>query len=651
VGRQLSGRHLLLVFDNAEHLADFGRSCETLAAAAPHAKLLVTSRVRLGARGEWLLPIDGLPLPDRDEHDAGVLRVFDAVALFEARARSLAPGFDLAAQAADVVALCHAVEGLPLALELAAAWTRVLPVAGIVRELRHSLDLLAAPAGAGTRDRSLRASFEHSWRLLAPAEREVLPRLAVFAGSFSRAAAEAVARAALPVLAALVDKSLLRASGDGRFSLHPLLRQCAAERAPDAHAVRIAHAEHYATLLANQAVEDPARVLSGVELELPNLLLAWQTAIDARLAPLVERMAAPLGRFFDVRARFAEGEQVMRGTMPAFGGGTKPERRALARVRLVLGTMQLRQARFADCEDSARLALRGFIATRDRRGMAGALNSLGVCAWQRGHYDDAIGCLERGARRARADGDDVQADRMEVNVALVEEALGHYERAVKRLQACVASQRRTGRELDLVQTLNNIAGLHRLQQQPAAAIAYLEESMQLAQELGHLQNQAHQLANLALAWIDCGDADRAQPLAQQALTLAREHGARQIEVVSLLALSRTAFAKGDVARARSDARAALRVAHELGHEVLQLSALATRAWIDAPGGADAGAAVLLQFVIFDRRTEAHDRNAAGAVLASLALPEDALRNVREAAANMTLGQAVAAILAELRNCG
>jgi predicted ATPase len=220
VAAAIGERGLGLVLDNAEQL-DLAAPLERLLAAAPRLKLVVTSRARLGIAPETAFALDGLPLPDDDETDVEVLRCCDAVALFEARARVASRGFDLAAHARGAVRLVHAVEGLPLAIELAAVWTRLLPAAEIADEVARSVDLLEGGIGA---NRGLRASFAQSWRLLSDAERACLPRLALLPGDFGRDLAAQVAGAPLPVLAALVDKSLLRADGSGRFSMHPLLR-------------------------------------------------------------------------------------------------------------------------------------------------------------------------------------------------------------------------------------------------------------------------------------------------------------------------------------------------------------------------------------------------------------------------------------------
>ena len=204
----LQKRQVLLVLDNFEQLAPDASILEQLLAACLRLKLVVTSRVRLALATEWLLPLDGLPCPEDEDRDR--IEAFDAARLFVRAAHRVNPALVPATEAAAIVDICRQVEGLPLALELAAAWTRVLSCDAIAAELRQGIELLRATDSAQpTRHASIEVVFEQSWQLLGAIEREVLARLSVFHGSFSPEAARAVAGAPLPVLAALSDKSLL----------------------------------------------------------------------------------------------------------------------------------------------------------------------------------------------------------------------------------------------------------------------------------------------------------------------------------------------------------------------------------------------------------------------------------------------------------
>jgi predicted ATPase len=228
---------MLLIMDNAEHLLTEQLFVEILQ-HAPRIKVLVTSRESLNLREEWAYEVKGLALPASEVEN---IEGSDAVALFVQCARRAHAGFRLTDEdRAAAVRLCQLVEGVPLGIELAAAWMRTLELADIVREIERSLDFLNATwRDLPERHRSLRAVFDHSWNMLSPEEQTTLSRLTPFHGGFHRQAAEQVAQASLPVLASLVAKSIIhrrggaqsaRSSPFGRYEMHELIRHYAEER-------------------------------------------------------------------------------------------------------------------------------------------------------------------------------------------------------------------------------------------------------------------------------------------------------------------------------------------------------------------------------------------------------------------------------------
>jgi predicted ATPase len=233
----LRDQSLLLVLDNLEHLLDRESVMDNLArqilVQAPGIKLLVTSRERLKLDAEWVVDLGGLTLPvtnARRRIDAA-----DAVRLFVDRARHLDPHFALdTGSRAAVVQICQRLEGLPLAIELAASWTRVLTLPEITDEIGRALDFLSQDHhDTPARHRSLRAALDHSWRLLNRMEQHTMAQLSIFQGGCDREAIQEVTGATLPLLNALIDKSLVqcaRLRGVMRYTLHELVRQYAVER-------------------------------------------------------------------------------------------------------------------------------------------------------------------------------------------------------------------------------------------------------------------------------------------------------------------------------------------------------------------------------------------------------------------------------------
>src|SRR5947208_7908793 len=284
----LSERSTLLVLDNFEHLVEGSALLSDIVERAPQVELLATSRERLNVQSEWVFDVDGLGLAENGNGSASAVR------LFVERVKQVAPGFALD-DSAGALRICRLVDGMPLGIELAASWVSVLSCTEIADEIAGNIDFLATSTrDVPERHRSLRAAIDQSWRLLTDEQRSAFSRLSVFRGSFDRGAAVAVSGADLRLLSELVGKSLLRRPDFGRFELHELLRQYAAEQlrpSPGEEAdARERHARHYAAMLLERqaALIGPELAVARDELrgELDNLRAAaeWTLAEDEHAA-------------------------------------------------------------------------------------------------------------------------------------------------------------------------------------------------------------------------------------------------------------------------------------------------------------------------------------------------------------------------------
>lgn len=388
----LSGKSLLLVLDNFEHLVSAAELLSEILAVAPGVKILVTSRERLNLPEEWLLEIRGMLFPG-DDHRSG-LEMYSAVRLFLQSARRVRAGFTLGLEDEPAVArICRLVEGMPLGIELAAAWVRMLSCQEIAAEIEQSIDFLSTSLrGVPDRHQSLRAVFEHSWRLLTPGEQSTFRRLSVFRSSFTLDAARAVIGAARPepgrspggssprvaaqaerelllTLSALVDKSVVRRGDAGRYEMHELLKQYAAEKLAGAHdELEQAHAGHlayYAALLDDLQValmgHRQLEALQRMEAEIEDVRAAWQWALAHDRVAEVEQMWLALSLFCELRGRFEEGEELFR-----------------------LATQEL-----------GRLHQAGALAAGQKGTYALVMRTLGVFCSSRGQYAQAYGYFRK----------------------------------------------------------------------------------------------------------------------------------------------------------------------------------------------------------------------------------------------------------------
>jgi predicted ATPase len=323
----LRQKRWLLILDSFEHLPEGAGFVAEILRTAPGVKVLVTSRAQLNLQGESCYPVGGIEFPEQIPEDAQKARAFAAVELFLQAAHRVQPGLELAdTDLAAISRLCRLVQGMPLGILLAAAWSGVLRPTEIVTEIENGLDFLEADwADVPERQRSIRAVFDRSWNLLAEREREVFQVLSVFSGGFTRKAAQLVSGASLRELKRLVDRSLLQVTPSGRYAIHELLRQYAAEKlhsSPDA--ATGAHDRHCTCHMA--ALERWEADLTGarqqvalveMEAELGNISAAWAWAVDRGQVEQLGAAMEALQHFYWQSGRYREGASAFQAAATA----------------------------------------------------------------------------------------------------------------------------------------------------------------------------------------------------------------------------------------------------------------------------------------------------------------------------------------------
>jgi predicted ATPase/class 3 adenylate cyclase len=315
--RFLKDRAMLLVLDNFEHLLTGASFVSEILKNAPRMKVLVTSRLRLNLSEEWVFELEGMPYPKGGATEP--LENFGAVKFFVACAQRSHNGFSLKEKERDEVArICQLVDGVPLGIELAAAWVRALSCREIREEIEKNLDFLASQRqGVPQRQQSLRAVFEYSWNLLSDEEKKAIRAMSVFRGGFLREQAEKIAGCSLLLLSALVDKSLLRKSASGRFEMHEILRQFSAEKLkefPEEHqAARARHGNYFCDFLATREKGLKGRneetLLIEITKERSNIRAAWDWAVENLDAQAMNKACDALYQFYEIKFLAQEGEE------------------------------------------------------------------------------------------------------------------------------------------------------------------------------------------------------------------------------------------------------------------------------------------------------------------------------------------------------
>ena len=512
---RLRDRRLLLVLDNFEQLLAAAPQVSELLAGAPALRVLVTSRAALRLRGEQEYAVPPLPLPSPALDNPTEVSHNEAVTLFAMRARAVVPSFSLDGDAAlQVAAICRRLDGLPLAIELAAARTKVLGPAELLRRLDEDQDLLGSgPRDLPARQSTLTATIRWSIDLLDDDEQRAFARLAVFSGGFSADAAHRVCDVDLDTLETLVDNSLVRrrdAPAATRFSMLETVRAFAEMRLAEAgegDAVRRRQAEWLAELAEGaeaklKTSEDAATWLDVLELEHDNLRAALGWALEGGAVELALRVAAPASHFWEVRGHLMEGRRWLDGILDV--GEAVP----------------------------AELGLR-------------AEEAAGRLAFHSGDFDAAERHYSSALALARDLGDDVAVARALSDLGAVAAALGDLDRATTFLEESAEAFRKLGERRRLALTLANIGHVTGERHDFARAIVVTEEALAIQRELGDRQREAVSLVNLGSFLVEEGELGEARSRVAECLSLAFELGYKEVIAYGLVALLRICAAEGD----------------------------------------------------------------------------------------------------------
>lgn len=594
VMKALGSTPTLLVLDNFEHLAGDAAALEKLLAACSGLKLVVTTRERLSLPGEWLMPLDGLPYPDLE--DAESVEAFDAVRLFLRAARRIGSIHGGNADAAAIIDICRQVEGLPLALELAASWTRVLTCEEIAAELRQGTELLrATDTSQPARHASMNVVFEQSWRLLSDVERDALPRLTVFGGGFSATAARAVAGASLPVLGALADKSLLRKDAS-RVHLHPLVQQLAAARLTDAPRTqaREAHARYFHRLLAQLASRlaiGEKEALQTVDDEFDNVRRTWRWSIEVGDADALAATVVPLNDHCDARGRFNDGLALLEEALGA--AFVKNDAKLYARLLARAAHLEYRLDRYANAQANANAALAATRRNADPGTRRQACTVLGACALRLGRLEDARKHFKQGLAEALP-GQEAHAQAVTLDhLALVEKAMGNYAEAQRLSRESLAQHRSLGDVAGVALCLSNLGQLNIVLHDYAAAETYLREALAICEQAGIVNTQAFALANLVEVALRRNALDEAAAFARKGLEVAGTTGNRTIVALMNMNLAVVAARRRELEEARAALAEGLSLAITLGANGLKFEGIASFAEVLEAQGEAAGARQVL----------------------------------------------------------
>jgi predicted ATPase/Tfp pilus assembly protein PilF/predicted Ser/Thr protein kinase len=576
---RLRDRQMLLVLDNFEQVLSAAPQLSELLSACPRLKLMVTSRAVLHLRGEKEFPVSPLKLPGQ-KPSLSALKETAAVKLFIERASAAKPDFVLNEENAQAIAeICRQLEGLPLAIELAATRIKLLPPSAMLLRMEHRLSLLTGGArDLPARQQTMRSTIAWSYELLNETEQRLFRRLSIFIGGFTLEAAEAVCAEEeteaniLDSIGLLVDESLLRRQSEAdvepRFTMLETIREYGAERllaSGERQAYALSHARYFLALAekAEPLLTGPEQVswYASLDREHDNLRAALRWAKENNDIETGLRLASAMWRFWEVRGHLNEGRGWLE-TLLLAGDAAPPAVRAKALSRA--GALERDQGDYTQAFNLLAQALELYEELGDRWGIAQTLNAIGYAEHEQGHYERATDYYQRSLALFRELGDTRATAYLLNNLGNVAKEQADYEQAASTHEQALALFRGSGDKRGLSASLSNLAEVASYRGEFERATLLQHESLAIKREIGDKRGIMISLNNLGDLARFQGDTERAAKLYEECLTLSHEAGDKRGTAICLEALAAAACTRNDCERAARLYGAAARLRKLIG---------------------------------------------------------------------------------------
>ncbi len=541
-------KKLLLILDNFEHLMEGATLASDLLAACPELKIMVTSREVLKLEEEWVKDLEGLQYPPSTTMTLKEAQHFEAVKLFSQRAKKAVLEFSANEDnIATIVEICQLVEGAPLALELAATWVRVMTLSEIAKEIRSNLSFLENQnRNKNERHQSIRAVFEHSWKLLTPKEQDVFRKLSVFVGSFNRQAASEVAGATLPILVSLVNKSLLRVMQNGRYSRHFLIYEFSQEKLkelPDEFVqTRQHHATYYCNFLSSNSEAilgaEQKTVLEQLDFEIDNIYRAWPQFFESKDSEQLRQTINTLCEYLSVKGRSKEGISLFISTLERIENTNHEDILVLGILNKCIAKLYNDTGNLIKAQHFAEQSLNILQDSNFLHEKAWALRILGVVYKGQGQFVQAKECLDKELAIYQKENNLLYLAATMNNLGVLYTTVGQYDEA----EVCILESIRIDRQINnlsgVVTDLASLGHLYLLTHRANDAENVVRESLNLANEVGDVWATSFLFNGLGIALYQKGKVDESKKWFHKALKHAEgaNESGRLIEIFTSLAM-------------------------------------------------------------------------------------------------------------------
>ncbi|MBK6647806.1 MAG: tetratricopeptide repeat protein [Anaerolineales bacterium] len=635
----LRQKELLLVMDNFEHLLESSPLVSDILEAAHEVKILVTSRERLDLHGEWVVELPGLAVNSMEANQL----------FFQSAKRARAEiqvGEEKQAAVSDI---CRLVGGLPLGIEIAAAWIRSMTVEAIRDEIQKNLDFLeSSRRDIPERQRSLRAVFESSWARLGEEEQKAFAALSVFRGGFTREAAEQVAGG----FDSLVDKSLVGRK-DSRFELHEVTRQFAEEKLSAKKKARNAHAAYFAKWASERAKWNERASFAVMRDDFENVRAAWIWAGEQKDATALSGLVNFTKRYLDIQGRYREGHDLMERALSRFGAidsvsnlPTDEHGRTIAKLILYRALFLADMGKPDEVVPTLEECLSYFRGVGDKPQIMACLNALGIASRFLGAEDKGEHYFRSQLELARELGNRHEEATALNNISTALTTLGKNEESERVLRECLDLRRELNDEAGVSSTLINLSVTLFNQGRYEEEKPLLQESIEISRRINQPRNLAGALGNLGTILLKEKNYAGALELFLQGLETHRNTGYRYGIAIALDNVGTAQYHLGNEAEALFHLKQSIREARDIKADFIALDALVWVAGIHARRGEMEKAVEIWGMIRNHPKTDPETIQSLEALVSEIfeGIPPDAFKRDEEQGKSLDLGDVLEEIL-------
>jgi predicted ATPase/DNA-binding SARP family transcriptional activator len=573
----LREKEMLLILDNFEQLLDSAGLLTDIISNSPKIKILTTSRERLNLRGEWLVEILGLPTPEADNIED--LTQFDVIRLFLQSAKRIQSDFSIKTEDTPyLIKICQLIGGMPLAVELAASWVRMLTCREIAEELDKGIDFLSSQfRDLPDRHKSIQVVFDTSWDLLNEREKRVFKKLAVFRGGFNRLSAEKVAGASLVILSTFVDKLFLHKTSADRYKIHGLLQQYTLsklhEHPSEEKEAEYLHCDTFTDLLSKKETDlrgsKRLEAIEQITLEIDNIRVAWDWGVNAREIQQILRCIQSMWLFYDIRGWYFEGFDVFDNAIQSLQDFVRDSvdqdvDTLMAQLLSRKAWFAWRLGRYQEAKSAASKSIALARQYKAKEEVAFSLNLQGVVYRSLGSYHEAKEYCEESLATWREVGNRWGEAITLFNLGQISHALGEYGEVERPLRKGLEILRDVDYQYGATFSMDSLGGLVSALSNLKEAKELCLESLAIRRELNDQWGTATCLDRLGTVMCGLGEFLEAQSVYQESLEIKKTIGDRRGMSISLANLSHANYLLGNYPQARSFCESTLAIKRELG---------------------------------------------------------------------------------------